>query len=125
MKEFLAVFIGGGIGSLARYGISKGMSDYSLSFPFATLLANILSCFVAGMVISFIELKFISNPTIKIFLLAGFCGGFSTFSSIIRESLLMMEENRAGPMLLYNLLSIILGLVAILSGIWLGKIFVR
>jgi CrcB protein len=125
MKEFLAVFIGGGIGSLARYGISKGMSDYSFSFPFATLLANILSCFVAGLVISFIELKFISNPTIKIFLLVGFCGGFSTFSSIIRESLLMMEENRAGPMLLYNLLSIILGLVSILSGVWLGKIFMR
>lgn len=125
MKEFLAVFIGGGIGSLARYGISKGMSDYSLTFPFATLLANILSCFIAGMVISFIEQKYISHPTIKVFLLVGFCGGFSTFSALIRESLLMMEEDRAGPMILYNLLSIILGLVSIFSGVWLGKIVVR
>jgi CrcB protein len=125
MKEFMAVFIGGGIGSVARYGISKGMSEYSFTFPLATLLVNLLSCLVAGIVISFIEHKLISQSTVKIFLLVGFCGGFSTFSSVIRESLLMMEEKRAGPMLLYNLFSIILGLVSILSGVWLGKLLVR
>jgi fluoride exporter len=125
MKEFLAVFIGGGIGSMARYGISKSLSGFSFTFPWATLFANLLSCLVAGIIVSFIDQKIITHTTTKVFLLVGFCGGFSTFSTLIRESLLMMEEKRAGPMLFYNLLSLILGLLCMLSGIWLGKLVMR
>lgn len=125
MKEFLAVFIGGGIGSLARYGLNQGMSEYSFRFPVATLMVNILSCLIAGIVVSFIEQKFITSSITKTFLLVGFCGGFSTFSTLIRESLLLLEENRAGPMLFYTVCSVIFGLLAIVTGIWMGKFVIR
>src|SRR4028119_818978 len=122
MKEFMAVFIGGGFGSLARFGLSKTMSGISALFPFSTFSANFISCVIVGLTIAFIEEKIILSPVIKTFVIVGFCGGFSTFSTFIREILLLTEQNKAGPMIVYALLSVVLGLVGLISGIWLGKL---
>jgi CrcB protein len=125
MKEFLAVFIGGGFGSLARYGLSKSMSGFSVLFPFGTFSANLLSCIIAGLTISFIEEKIFFSSLTKNFLIVGFCGGFSTFSTFIREIIVLNEHNKAGPMIAYALLSVILGLVGMVSGLWIGKMIIR
>ena len=125
MKELMAVFIGGGFGSLARFGLNKTMSGLSAVFPFSTFSANFLSCIMVGLTIAFIEEKILLSPIIKNFIIVGFCGGFSTFSTFIREIILLTEQNKAGPMIVYALLSLILGLVGLISGIWLGKLLIR
>lgn len=125
MKELLAVFIGGGAGSLARYGINKSIESYTFIFPLATFIANLTSCLLVGIVVALIDTKIITNSFTKNLLIVGFCGGFSTFSTLVRENLFFLEHSRAGPLVFYNLLSVTLGMSLMLSGIWLGKLVFR
>ena len=82
--SWLWVFIGGGLGSLCRYGIAKLMIREGVIFPWATLLANVLSCVVLGLAMG-VVMKSESSSSIRLFWMIGFCGGFSTFSTFTAE----------------------------------------
>ena len=85
MQPVLWVFIGGGLGSLSRYGLTLIMTRYFPRFPMGTLLANAVACFLLGI---FVALHFSGqiNESRKLMLVTGFCGGLSTFSTFTFES---------------------------------------
>ncbi|MCH7535087.1 MAG: fluoride efflux transporter CrcB [Bacteroidetes bacterium] len=113
--NFLAVFIGGGLGSLARYGVSKIVTgNFSTDLPFATLVSNVLSCLVLAGAIGIFNDKLVEHPWLKLFLLIGFCGGFSTFSAFSFESL---ELFRTGN-LTYGIANIAVSVLACLGIIY-------
>jgi len=89
--NYLFVFIGGGLGSICRFGIAQLLNERNLTFPLATLIANILSCILLGALIALYSKGEVSQPQ-KLLFMTGFCGGFSTFSTFTAETFQLFES---------------------------------
>ena len=121
--QYLLVFAGGGVGSLLRYGIARGMAGYNFSFPYATLVANILSCIVLGFFVAW-SLKGGVSESMKLFFMVGLCGGFSTFSTFSNETFSLFETGNYAYAFANILGSVMVCLVAIYMGIKLGELLI-
>ncbi|MCB0431228.1 MAG: fluoride efflux transporter CrcB [Flavobacteriales bacterium] len=118
MIGWLAVFFGGGMGSLARYGVARWVSAMGWSgYPYATFIANMASCLVLGVMVKFFSARPELDTAWKLLVLVGFCGGFSTFSTFSHETVLLMREGQLGWAVMNVLLSVsaCVGLLYILS----------
>ncbi|MEL6636573.1 MAG: fluoride efflux transporter CrcB [Bacteroidota bacterium] len=117
MNAYLLVFIGGGLGSLCRFGIARLLHHFSWVslFPWATFLANALSCVLLGSLVALLQ-KNGPGATTKLLLITGFCGGFSTFSTFSNETFQLFQQGAVG----YALLNVGGSLLVGLLGIFLG-----
>ena len=86
--DWIAVFIGGGLGSLVRFAIARMLQQKEWDFAWATLIANAISCIVLGILITGLTKD---APNVRIFWLVGFCGGFSTFSTFTGETFQFLQ----------------------------------
>jgi CrcB protein len=118
MISALLVFLGGGLGSLCRYLLAIVLPFDS--FPKGTLAANLLSCLILGILIGLYS-KQILNDYQRVFLMTGFCGGFSTFSTYNGEILQLYQSGHPLMAASYALLSVFIGIAAIIGGIYLSK----
>ncbi len=115
MTNWLLVFIGGGLGSLARFAVGQLFGKYWTVFPFGTFAANVAACFLFGAAVSLFQKGVLSDGS-RLFLLTGFCGGFSTFSSFSGETVALLHNSQPGM----ALLNIGASFVACLIAVWLG-----
>ena len=120
MTSLLAVFIGGGFGSVLRYGISRWIPGDPQDFPLATLVANLLSCIILGFLLSY-NFKTQMPENIKLLFMVGFCGGFSTFSTFSNETFYLFESGNTFYAFLNIAGSVILCLFSIYLGLLIGK----
>ena len=93
--NLVAIFIGGGLGSLCRYGIGKFIMSYDSSvLAYATLFYNVLSTIVLALFVYFFQEKMGLNEVWKLLVITGFCGGFSTFSTFSFETFEMLKNGQ-------------------------------
>lgn len=115
--NYLLVALGGGLGSMCRYGIGNLLARYSFTFPWSTLLVNLLASAILGFLTGFSLRGDLSAPY-RVLFMAGFCGGFSTFSTFSAETMYLIQDGKMGMALLNVLLSVGLCLGAVYFGYW-------
>jgi len=121
MKQLILVIVGGGLGSGLRFLISKYLNPVFSGFYLGTFTVNIIGCLIIGLLLGvFIKQEYVS-PTQSALLVTGFCGGFTTFSTFSLEQFLLFREGNFTPLVLYTLLSLVLGILAVGLGFWLAR----
>lgn len=122
LKTIIYIAIGGALGSVLRYLTTVLVSKYwSNHFPLATFIANVLGCFLIGLLIGILEKNNLANSNLKWFLITGFCGGYTTFSAFGYENYSLFQSNNSFLALGYIGLSIFVGLFAIWFGLFISK----
>lgn len=116
-KNILLIGLGGFAGSIARYFVSKLNNQLEiLSLPVGTLLVNIIGSFLIGLLVGISEKSPLLTVELRMFLMVGLCGGFTTFSSFTGENLMLMRNGQFLTLFLYTGLSILLGFTAVYFG---------
>lgn len=115
MQAYLLVFLGGGLGSICRFGIAEALRSHHYHFPFATFAANILSCIILGVLLG-LSFRGDLNPSTRFLLMTGFCGGFSTFSTFSGETYQLLLSGNTG----YALANVAGNLLVCLFCLFLG-----
>ncbi len=119
----MLVCIGSFFGGGARYLVSKAIETcVAVTFPWGTMAVNIVGCFFVGL-LSGLSLAGNISPMTKLILVTGFCGGFTTFSTFMNETLLLERDGMLLSAILYTLASLFLGFMAVVAGYYVTKIF--
>ena len=117
---YLAVFIGGGAGSVLRFAMSKAITaNHWVQGHWATLVINVLASFALVLIVDAYEDR---AKLFNLLLLGtGFCGGWSTFSTFSFETIGLINQGRTTEALIYVLLSVVLGLGAAIAAYKIGR----
>ncbi len=125
MDVILAISLGGILGSLSRYYISIFVQKYTASaFPYGTLAVNIAGCLFIGFVMQYFMMRPGVSNALKVFLITGFAGAFTTFSTFGHETIALFMANNFKAAFINVVISNIFGLAAVFAGSLAAKKFI-
>lgn len=122
MKAVMLVAIGGALGSVLRYLVSIVSKRFFLTeFPLGTWIANTIGCVLIGILAAWLAAETAQNQSLRLVLITGFCGGFTTFSTFSLETIQLIRSGQIWLAALYILAS----LIACLSGVAIGYQYIK
>lgn len=124
LSSLLAVFIGGGVGSVLRWAVSMKMNPLNAHIQLGTLMVNLIGGFIIGLAMAIFTRMTHLDPTWKLLITTGFCGGLTTFSTFSLEVVYLMQDGRFGWALANMLLnlagSLAMTLLAFMLVMWVN-----
>ncbi|PWQ98361.1 fluoride efflux transporter CrcB [Leucothrix arctica] len=122
MGQIIAIMLGGAIGAVSRYGVSQLMAaSFGRSFPYGTLTVNVLGSFLMGYLSIYFMNKVNLDPMIRLTVLVGFLGAFTTFSTFSMDTLNLIQSGFVTK----AFLNILLNVTCSLTAVWVGVILAR
>jgi CrcB protein len=128
MNRYLIVMLGAALGGLARYAAGTAVLQRFTArfpenvFPLGTLVVNVTGCFLIGILMTLFIARGDSHPHLRLLLVTGVLGGYTTFSSFAWESFEAIEKEQVWIGLANITLSVVLGYLAVWCGAWLVRV---
>ena len=128
MNRYLLVMLGAALGGLSRYIVGTAVLQRFTArfpenvFPLGTLIVNVTGCFLIGILMSLFVAHADPNPNLRLLLITGVLGGYTTFSSFAWESFEAVEKEQIWIGLANILLSVVLGYLAVWCGAWVARV---
>ena len=117
----LCVGIGGALGAVCRYGLTLlAARMIGTDFPWGTLGANLLGCFLIGLALVFADARVVLGPSERLFFMTGFLGALTTFSTYALETVQFAKAGALGQALLNIVVHHCLGIALVVVGVWCG-----
>lgn len=123
ISKVLAVAFGGALGAVARYFLNIFFAKVFAPFPSATFFINVTGSFLIGFLAILFTEKFTATENWRLFLTVGFLGAYTTFSTFELETFELLREKQLITAFLYVSASFAVGLIGVISGMWLGRKF--
>lgn len=121
LPAWLVVALGGAVGAVLRFVLGRAaLFLYAGSWPLGTFLVNIMGCVLMGVIYG-MSLQQPLPEQVRLFLMTGLLGGFTTFSAFSLESIILLQQGRIVMAASYSLLTLLLTILAI----WLGMALTR
>ncbi len=117
---WLAIVAGGALGTLARFGVAEALPASSAGWSWATLTANVVGAAALGVIVVRLPSPACAPSRLRAFLATGVCGGLTTFSTMQRELLAMIDAGHGALALSYAAASVVAGLLAVLVAVRLS-----
>lgn len=125
MRLILLVGAGSFVGGICRYLLSTFIQSKSqASFPYGTLIINLIGCLLIGCLLGFSE-KWPLSTEARLLLITGLLGGFTTFSAFSAESYFLFKSGHVSAAVVYVLVSVVGGLALTAAGAWIFKLSLR
>lgn len=124
MLKYIFIGTGGFLGSVLRYWTSiNAYKIFGEKFPYGTFIVNVVGCLLIGFVAEISENRFLISPEIRSFIMIGFLGGYTTFSTFGYETFMLLQDKDYFTALSNVLLSVILCVTFVWFGTLLAKLF--
>ena len=123
--NILLIGVGGACGSIFRYLTALYVSRQfpSSAFPYGTFSVNVTGCFIIGVLFGLSERFHWLSPPVRLLLITGFCGGFTTFSTFAYENVQMLQQNNYAGLAFYSIVSCAVCICMVFVGLLVAKVF--
>lgn len=122
MLNLVLVGVGGAVGSICRYLVGLGaLRLMGPAFPWGTLIVNLVGSFLIGVLVELIVARFAASTELRLLLVTGFLGGFTTFSSFSLDAFALYERGDVLSALAYVAASLVLSLAAVAAGVVVAR----
>ena len=123
MKILLSVALGGALGAVSRYYVMSHVGHWlGLSFPYGTIIVNVLGSFILGALTEIMALTWSVSPEVRAFLIVGVLGSFTTFSAFSLDVLYLFERGQTTSAAVYIAASVVLAILAFVLGMRLFRL---